>query len=149
MFDFLFHLCIAPLEEAMRAALHGAFRLTGSYGASIVLLSLGVNAALIPVYHLAETWQEAERGVQRAMAPKLAEFKAVFSGRERYMYTRILYRRHGYSPIYALRSSLGLLIQIPFFFAAYHLLNNAPELANASWLFLTDLARPDGLLQQF
>ena len=130
----------------MRHVLFAAHGLTGSWGVSLVLLSLVVNIALIPVYHLAETWQEAERAVQRKMAPKLAEIQEVFSGRERWMYTRALYRLHGYSPIYALRTSFGLLIQIPFFFAAYHLLNAAPELAGQRWLFLADLSRPDGLL---
>lgn len=145
MADFLFYLCIAPLESAMRATLLAAHALTGSWGVSLVLLSLAVNTALIPVYHLAETWQEAERAVQRAMAPRLKEFKEIFTGREQYMYTRALYRLHGYSPIYALRTSFGLLIQVPFFFAAYHLLNAAPELAGVQWLFIHDLARPDGL----
>ncbi|SBV91936.1 putative Membrane protein insertase, YidC/Oxa1 family [uncultured delta proteobacterium] len=144
--DFLFYLCIAPLEAAMRHVLFAAHGLTGSWGASLVLLSLVVNIALIPVYHLAETWQEAERAVQRKMAPKLAEIQAVFAGRERWMFTRALYRLHGYSPIYSLRTSFGLLIQIPFFFAAYHLLHAAPEMAGASWLFLADLSRPDGLI---
>lgn len=146
MLDFLFYLCIEPLESAMRAVLLAAHSVTGSWGASLVLLSLAVNTALIPIYHLAETWQEAERAVQRKMAPKMAEIKAVFTGRERYMYTRALYRLYGYSPIYALRTSFGLLIQIPFFFAAYHLLNAAPELAGEPWLFLADLAKPDSLL---
>lgn len=146
MLDFLFYVCIHPLETAMRTLLVAAHGLTGSWGASLVLLSLAVNVALIPVYHLAETWQEAERAAQRAMAPKLAEIRAVFSGRERYMYTRALHRLHGYSPVYALRTSCGLLIQIPFFFAAYHLLNTAPELAGVSWLFIADLAKPDALI---
>ena len=146
MVNFLFFLCINPLESAMRTVLECAYSLTGSWGVSLVLMSLAVNIALIPVYHLAETWQEAERAIQKKMAPKLAEIKDVFSGKERYMYMRALYRLHGYSPIYALRTSFGLLIQIPFFFAAYHLLNAAPELAGASWLFISDLSKPDALL---
>ena len=81
MLDFLFYLCIHPLETVMRTVLFAAHFLTGSWGWSLVLLRLAVNTALIPVYHLAETWQEAERAVQRAMAPKLAEIQEVFSGR--------------------------------------------------------------------
>ncbi|CAK7040939.1 MAG: Membrane protein insertase YidC [Desulfovibrio sp.] len=146
MLDFLYYLCIAPLETAMSGVLHSAYTFTGSWGVSLVLLSLAVNVVLIPVYHLAETWQEAERAIQKRMGPKLHEIKEVFSGKERYMYMRALYRLHDYSPVYALRTSFGLLIQIPFFFAAYHLLNAAPELAGASWLFIPDLAKPDALL---
>ncbi len=146
MLDFLFFLCIYPLETVMRTVLLAAHSLTGSWGWSLVLLSIAVNVALIPVYHLAETWQEAARIAYHKMTPKLAEIKEVFAGHERWLFTRALYRLHGYSPIYSLRTSFGLLIQIPFFFAAYHLLNAAPELAGASWLFLSDLSRPDALL---
>ena len=146
MLEFFFSLCIAPFESVMRSVLMGAYAMADSWGASLILLSIAVNVALIPFYHLAETWQEAERAVQRAMAPKLTEIREVFAGRERYMYTRALYRLHGYSPVYALRASAGLLIQIPFFVAAYHLLNSEPALSGASWMFLADLSKPDALI---
>ncbi len=144
--EFLYHLCISPLEGFMRLVLEQAHGLTGSWGESLLLLSLAVNIALIPLYHLAETWQEAERAAQQATAGKLEEIRAVYRGRERYLFTKTLYRQHGYSPLFALRTSAGLLIQIPFFFAAFHLLNNAPELAGSSFAWIRDLARPDGLL---
>ncbi len=146
MLDFVYYLCIFPLETAMRAVLHAAHGLTGSWGWSVLLLSCAVNIALIPFYHLAESWQEAERAAQKRMAAKLAEIRDAFKGRERDMYTRALRRLHGYSPVLALRASCGLLIQIPFFFAAYHLLHAAPQLAGDSWLFIRDLSLPDGLL---
>lgn len=146
MLDFLYYLCIFPLESAMRAVLQNAYGFTGSWGVSVLLLSAAVNIALIPFYHLAESWQEAEREAQKRMGPKLAEIRAAFKGREREMYIRALHRLHGYSPIFALRTSCGLLIQIPFFFAAYHLLHAAPQLAGSSWLFIHDLSKPDGLL---
>ena len=145
--DFLYYLFIYPLESFMGVVLSGAFRLTGSWGASLVLLSLAVNVCLVPFYHLAESWQEAERAVQSRMAAKLAEIKAVYKGRERYMMTRALYRLYGYTPLMSLRTSAGLLIQIPFFFAAFHLLNNSPQLAGIPFFFVADLGQPDGLLQ--
>lgn len=146
MQTFLYSLCIEPLEGVMRAVLEAAFAACGSWGLSLILLSAAVNLALVPLYHLAEGWQEDERTLQRRMAPKLSEIKSVYRGRERYMFIRALYRMHGYRPVMAARTSLGLLIQVPFFFAAYHLLNNAPALSGQSFCFLHDLGRPDGLL---
>ena len=143
---FLYSLFIEPLESLMGLILEAAFSLCASWGISLVLLSLAVNIILIPVYHLAESWQEDERIVQGRMAAKLAEIKAVYRGRERYMFVRALYRLHGYTPIMALRTSLGLLIQIPFFFAAYHLLSHNAALAGHGFLFISDLALPDSLL---
>lgn len=131
----------------MMHILNASYSITGSWGEALILLSLAVNIALIPVYHLAESWQEEERKLQRAMQGKLDEIKEVFKGRERYMYIRALYRLHGYSPLYSLRTSCGLFIQIPFFFAAFHLLNSFPDLAGASFFFIKDLALPDGLIK--
>lgn len=144
--DFLFAFIIAPLRGAMEFALMAAHGLTGSWGWSIVLMSLAVNIALVPVYHLAESWQEDERLLQRKMAGKLAEIRAVYAGRERYMFIRAVYRMFGYHPLMALRTSLGLLIQIPFFFAAYNLLNGNAALEGAGFLFIGNLGRPDALL---
>jgi len=46
----------------------------------------------------------------------------------------------------ALRSTLSLLIQIPFFIAAYHFLSSLESLKGASFLFINDLGSPDALL---
>lgn len=146
MLEYLYYLCIAPLEGLMRWLLEGGYSLTGSWGASLVLLSLAVNTLLLPLYHLAESWQEAERAKQAAMAAKLAEIKAVFKGRERYMLVRTLYRQHRYHPVMAVRTSFGFLIQVPFFFAAFHLLNDFAPLRGVSLWGIADLAAPDRLL---
>jgi hypothetical protein len=44
-----------------------------------------------------------------------------------------------------MRSTFGLLIQIPFFIAAYSYLSHNEALKGASFLFISDLSRPDGL----
>jgi hypothetical protein len=46
-----------------------------------------------------------------------------------------------------LRSSLGLIIQIPFFIAAYHFIVSLEQLKNVSFLFIKDLSMSDGALQ--
>ena len=146
MVDFVYAFLIAPLEHCMGVTLAAAYDATGSSGVSLVLLSLAVNIVLLPVYHLAEHWQEEERTVQHKMAAKIAEIESVYHGRERFMFLRALYRLHDYTPAMSLRTSLGLLIQIPFFFAAYHLLFASPEMVGHSFGFITDLSRPDALL---
>ena len=146
MLEYLFLVFIGPIEWLLRFILEWGIAQTQSYGLGIIIMSLVINFLLIPVYHLAETWQEAERSVQKRMADKLGRIKKAFSGNERYMVTRTLYRQNGYHPIFAMRASLGLLIQIPFFFAAYHVLSTYAPLQGANFAVLPDLAKPDGLL---
>lgn len=146
MIDYLYLALIAPLEAGMRLALDFGHAQTGSWGLGLIFMSLAVNIVLLPLYHLAETWQEAERRVQHRMEPKLAEIRSVYRGQERYALMRTLYRQHGYHPIFAVRTSFGFLIQVPFFFAAYHFLSNYEPLRGVAFGPLADLARPDGLL---
>ena len=114
-------------------------------GLSIILLSLAVNTLLLPIYAIADRWQQEERDIRNRMRRKLADIKAVFRGDERQMIVNTYHRQMGYRPIYALRSSVGLLLQIPFFIAAYQFLSHTPSLRNMSFLFLRDLNAPDGL----
>ena len=61
-----------------------------------------------------EKWQETEREIQKRLAEKVGRIKAVFKGDEQYMILLTYYRQNHYHPIYSLRSSFSLLIQIPF-----------------------------------
>lgn len=108
--NILYQIFIAPLEAGMQVVLAASHAATGDYGASLFLLSLCVNLAILPLYHLAERWQQAERRVQNRLQPKLREFRQAFSSEERFMMIRTLYRQAGYHPIYAMRTSLGFLI---------------------------------------
>ena len=114
-------------------------------GISIVLLSFGINILCLPMYNVAEQWQEKERTIQKRMKAKIADIKAVFKGDERYLILSTYYRQNNYHPIYALRSMFALFIQIPFFIAAYQLLSKLPTLKATSFLFFKDLSLPDQL----
>ncbi len=143
--EFLYMLFIAPLEWIMRNVLEWGYIHSGSYGVGLIVMSLVVNTLLLPLYHLAETWQEAERTVQVRMQSQLDRIKSVFQGRERYMMLRTLYRQNKYHPIMAVRTSFGFLIQVPFFFAAFHLLNNYAPLQGVSFGPISDLGAPDAM----
>lgn len=138
---------IFPLRFIMNTVLEGAFTLTGSVGAGIFILSIVVNTALLPLYYLAEKWQNKERDIQRVMAPRLTEIKKKFKGEEKYNRTVKLYKEFNYHPVKSLRTSFGFLIQVPFFIAAYTLLSHNSLLEGVSFLFLKDLGSPDSLLR--
>ena len=115
-------------------------------GFSIILLSIAVNLLCLPIYNVAEQLQEKERTVQKRMKAKLEKIKSVFKGDERFMMVSAYYRQNNYHPLYSLRSVLPLLIQIPFFIAAYNILTNFQKLYGTSFLFIKDLGKPDALL---
>jgi YidC/Oxa1 family membrane protein insertase len=115
-------------------------------GLSIIFLSLSINVALLPIYSVADRWQDEERILQKKMSKKLSEIRSVFKGDERQMIVNAYYRQMGYSPLSALKSSIGLLLQIPFFIAAYQFLSHSSALQGVSFLTINDLGIGDGLL---
>jgi YidC/Oxa1 family membrane protein insertase len=110
---------------------------------ALALLSAAVNTACLPLYIKAEKLQEIERKAQKRMTGTLARIRKYFTGDERWMLITAYYRQNHYRPIYALRSSLSLLLQIPFFIAAYSFLSHLAALQGERVLFISDLSRPD------
>lgn len=146
MLEAVYLLCIAPLEFLMRLAFDMGMEWFHSPGLAIVFMSLAVNTVILPIYNKAESWQEEERALKRRFADKEAAIRAVFRGQERFAMLMALYRQYGYSRRMALRSSIGFLLQVPFFFAAYHLLSGMEDLRGQAFGPLADLGAPDGLL---
>jgi YidC/Oxa1 family membrane protein insertase len=118
----------------------------GNIGLVIIFLSVSINVALLPIYSVADRWQDKERALQKKMSKKLSEIRSVFKGDERQMIVNTYYRQMGYSPLNALKSSIGLFLQIPFFIAAYQFLSHTPALQGVSFLAISDLGAADELI---
>ena len=148
MLEFFYTLIIFPLETFL-GLIYGIFlKMYEIHGIAIVLLSASVNIILLPLYNMAEKWQQTERDIQKKLKPKLDDIKAVFKGSERHMIIRTYYRQNSYYPVYSLRNVIGLAIQVPFFIAAYHFLSHMPMTdASSSYYFLSDLRLEDQLIK--
>jgi YidC/Oxa1 family membrane protein insertase len=144
--NVFYTLIIFPIEQIIELCYFFALRFTNSSGFSIIVLSAAISTIILPIYLMAENKQKAERDKQKQMKGKIDKIKAVFKGDERYMLTSTFYRQNNYHPIYALRNSIDLFIQIPFFIAAYHFLHNLEALNGQSFIFFKDLGAPDRLL---
>jgi len=136
-----------PLELFFEVVYGVAFHIVdGNAGAAVIPLSLCLNFLLLPLYNRADAIQKAEREREQLMSPGVDHINRVFKGDERYMMLKAYYRVHSYKPVYALRSSLPLLLEIPFFVAAFHFLSNLADFHNTPFGPLANLAEPDGLL---
>jgi YidC/Oxa1 family membrane protein insertase len=145
MLSILYTLIIYPLSqiiELVYVAFDDTFYI---HGVSIIGVSIAVSLLCLPLYAVAEHWQQVERNTEKNLETGVKRIKAVFRGDEQYMILSTYYRENGYHPIMALRSSFGLLIQIPFFIAAYIFLSTLPQLKGAGFLFIKDLGTEDAL----
>ena len=137
---------ISPIILVLQGVYSCAFHFLQSCGASIFPLSLVVNLLLLPFYRRADAIQKEERERQKAMEPFVFHIKKTFKGDERYMMLQTYYRQNNYKPVYALRSSVALLLEIPFFIAAFRFLSNLPDMKLSGFGILNNLASPDALI---
>ena len=139
----LYTLIISPLELLFEVIFMVANKIIGNEGLSIIFLSLAVNFLVLPLYKRADELQAEERDIQAKMAYRIKRTKQTFKGDERFMMLQEYYRINHYKPIYALKSSASLLLQIPFFIAAYRLLSGMQSLQGMSFGFISDLGKED------
>ena len=120
--------------------------LTGNYGISLVLLSFITFLILLPFNKKAQQLQRKERKLQAILAPQIKAIKLNYSGQEQYEKLKRLYHRYAYHPLYAMRSVIGVLFQLPFLATAYYMLSGLPDIKGVSWGVIKDLGTPDQLL---
>jgi len=144
---FLYNIIIYPLVQMFDLCYLFLFRVFDNYGISVIGVSFAVSIFTLPLYFEAEKWQQAERTIREKLAGKTAKIKAVFHGDERYMVLSAFYRQNHYHPVYSLRSSIGLFLQIPFFIAAYSYLSKLDTLMGTPFLGIANLGAPDGLFR--
>ncbi|MDR2630506.1 MAG: membrane protein insertase YidC [Spirochaetaceae bacterium] len=143
--NFLYTIVIFPLVQIIELCYIFVYRVFHNPGVALFGVSIAVSVLTLPLYLRAKKWQETERKLQKHLAPKIAKIKAVFKGDEQYMMLSTYYRQNHYHPIYAMRNTFGLLIQIPFFIAVYSFLSNLKALQGSPFLFIRDLGAPDAL----
>ncbi|MDR2097162.1 MAG: YidC/Oxa1 family membrane protein insertase [Spirochaetaceae bacterium] len=145
--EILYNIIIYPLVQIIEFVFVFTQKVFKETGISVIAVSCAVSVLCLPLYNVAERWQKIERDIQKKLKPKADKIRAVFSGDERYMILSAYYRQNSYHPVYAMRNTFSLLIQIPFFIAAYSYLSHLEALKGVRFLFIGDLGSPDGLIK--
>ena len=115
----------------------------GNLGASIILLALIIKILLYPLSTVAEKWQQEVNEIQAWLQPRLKNIKTNYTGEEAHQKTLALYQEKDISPMFTVKSLAGLLIQIPIFIAVFDMLGESIMLKGQSFLWISDLSRPD------
>ncbi|MCQ2532074.1 MAG: membrane protein insertase YidC [Saccharofermentans sp.] len=146
-FSSLYLLLIYPLQLLFEVVFDVSNRNIHNIGGAIICLSLVVNILVLPLYIRAEKIQNRQRETEEKLVPGIKHINKSFTGDERFMMLQMFYKLNSYNPIMSLRSAMSLLLQIPFFIAAYNMLSNLKCLVGASFLFVDDLSKPDAFFQ--
>ena len=144
--QYIYALMIGPIELVFKIIFSQLNKYIPVSGVCILLLSLVFSLIVLPLYMRADKIQEEAKEDEERLGPTIKHIKKYFKGDERFMILQTFYRQNNYSPLGVLRSSVSLLLQIPFFLAAYRMLHNNTFLQGKSFGPIADLNSPDALL---
>lgn len=116
----------------------------GSYGIAIILLTLIVRTIFWPITQKAN---DSMRKMQK-LQPKMQALREKYKDKPQEVNSKMmeLYKTEKINP---LGGCLPILLQLPVFFALYSALDSAVELRQVSFLWATDLTKPDLVGPQF
>ena len=139
-------LLLGPLKLVFEVIFNIVYQGVGNIGLTIFLLSMTINVLVLPLYMCADKMQEKARKKEEELKEGLTHIKKVFSGDEKMMMVQTYYRQNNYSPLSALSGAVSLLLEIPFFMAAFQFLSKISLLNGASLGPIDNLAKPDRLI---
>ena len=135
-----------PFVVLIQTVFNYSYNICGNYGIALILLSLFITVITAPLYYLAERWKNKEKVVQKKMHKDIKSINENYEGQKRFYLTKAARKIYDYKWWYTFRTSFGLIIQIPFFFAAYEVLSKYSGYNGVSFLFIKDLGLPDNLV---
>ena len=138
-------LLISPFIFIIKQIFLFSYDITNNYGLSIIILSFAISLLLLPIFIFIEKAKKRDDIIKLKMKPLVDEIKRCYKSQERYYYLKTLNRQFNYSPLRALIPILSLLLQIPFFIAAYQFIEGFEPLSKVSFIFIKDLSEPDAL----
>lgn len=117
------------------------YSLVKNYGLAIIILTIILKALLSPL--MINSMKSSQK--MRALQPKLSELQAKYKDKPEMLNqkTMELYKKAGFNPM---SGCLPMLLQMPFLFAMYQLLDRMFELKGANFLWIHDLSMPDALI---
>ena len=146
LLHILYLLALYPIEYLLEMIFSIISKMSGNTILSIIILSLVVNIIVLPLYNRADKIQEEAKDKENAIAPMVKHIKQTFTGDERFMLLQTCYRQNNYSPLNVMKSSVSILLQVPFFMGAYNMLSGNKLLEGVSLGPIANLSNPDGLI---
>lgn len=145
--SILYYSIIRPLELIYEFIFSVSYRVSGNAVFSIVILSITVGLLSLPLYNRADELSRRTAYIEKKLKPGKDRIKKAFKGDEQVLLLQAYYKENHYHPLMIMRSSFSLLLQIPFFIAAYRMLSAALVLQGTSFGPIEDLGAPDGMIR--
>ena len=80
MDNILYNIIIFPITQILEVAFFISSKLFRESGLSVIFVSLAVSVLLLPLYAVAEKWQQLERDIVKKLKPGIERIKNAFKG---------------------------------------------------------------------
>lgn len=110
----LYNTIIFPLNELLEFFYQFIFEATTNEGVAIITLSFVVTLCMLPLYMVAEDWQDKERKTHTELKSGIDRIKATFKGDEQCMILNTFYKQNQCDSYYS--SNIFLTTPLPIRF---------------------------------
>jgi len=136
---------LSPVVWIMQSILEFFFSIIPSMGISILLLSCTFALFLLPLQKIAQRIEERTSSKMQTVNEQVQALKGELRGEKLFLATEKIYDQHGYHPIESIKLGASLFVMLPVLISAIFLFSG-DGVSGKSFLFITDLSKPDGLL---
>jgi YidC/Oxa1 family membrane protein insertase len=132
---------LAWLTGPMAAAMKMFYEWTNNYGVAIILLTVVVRLLILPL----TLYQARAMKKIQEIQPLMKEMQEKYKNQPQELQQKMmeLYREHKVNP---LSGCLPVLVQLPFLYAIFFVLQGFEYVATPQFLWVADLSRPDRVL---
>ena len=144
--SFLYNLIIQPLIMIYDVLFSMFYGMLENTVASIIALSIMINLLVLPLYRKADLMQKEQHEKALKMKKWVDHIRKTFHGDKCFMMLSAYYRIEGYNPLSTIKEAGPLLLQVPFFIAAYRYISNLTLLKGAYFGPIKNMLAPDRLI---
>lgn len=138
---------LEPFKALIEIVYFLAYMISKESVLSIIMLALIMNLIMLAVYKCTNRFQEKLRKRRAELDDGITHIKQNYAGDDRKDLLKSYYKRNNYSPLFELNDFLYLIFEIPIFISLFVFLPKLFIFKDASFLFVSNLAKPDTLIK--
>ena len=143
---YYIELILSPIVWLMREVMELYVPIVSSTGVAILLTSFTFSLLLRPLLGVAQRKEDKLGEKIKSVDTQVQPLKETLKGEELFFAVEKVYEKNNYHPIASVGMGLSFFVMLPVLLSAILLFSDGEFLANQSFLFITDLSKPDGLL---
>ncbi len=133
----------------MHQFLEWLYRVFGSYGVAIIIMTVVVRALMFPISRKQALIAQETSAKMAKLKPELKKLEEKYKNdsQARGMAQMELFRKHGVNPFGGCTGCLIVLLQMPIFMGLYYALYESTHLRLEGFLWTSNLAAPDMMVR--